>query len=143
MVENSPKSRIIQRVGAPEIDAVTLKIVALEFVEAINSGDPERLIALQTEDFAFIDMSGDIEHGQQGWSDYFSAHPEYRIHVQQVLIGGKGVAIIGRTSGSHVPPDVEAEETVLWTAEIRNGLVSEWRIYTDIEEAKKKALEED
>jgi ketosteroid isomerase-like protein len=143
MVENSSKSRTTQRVSASERDAVTLKIVALEFVEAINSGDPERLIALQTEDFAFIDMSGDMEHGQQGWSDYFSAHPEYKIHVQHVLTGSRGVAIIGRTSGSHIPPDVEAEETVLWTAEIENGRVSEWRIYTDVEEARKRVLEED
>jgi hypothetical protein len=143
MVENSSKSHITQRVNVPEIDVVALKIVALEFVEAINSGDPERLIALQTENFAFIDMSGDIERGQQGWLDYFLAHPEYKIHVQHVLTGSRGVAIIGRTSGSHIPPDVEAEETVLWTAEIENGLVSEWRIYTDVEEARKRALEED
>jgi len=53
--------------------------------------------------------------------------------------GGNGVAIIGKTTGSHVPPEVEENETVLWTAEIRGGLVAEWRIFSDIEEAKKKA----
>lgn len=51
------------------------------------------------------------------------------------------MAIIGKTTGSHVPPEVEEKETVLWTAEIRNGLVAEWRIYSDIEEAKKEAKE--
>ena len=42
------------------------------------------------------------------------------------------MAIIGKTTGSQVPPEIEEEETVLWTAEIRGGLVAEWRLYTDI-----------
>ena len=85
-------------------------------------------------------MSGEVTRGRQGWEDYFTSNPDYRIHVERVLIGGDGVAIIGRTTGSHVQPEVEEHETVLWTAEIRGGLVSEWRIYTDIEEARKKGL---
>lgn len=35
----------------------------------------------------------------------------------------------------------EEHETLLWTAEIRDGLVAEWRIYSGIEEAKEKAQE--
>ncbi len=116
-----------------------LKSVALGFVECINTGDPEALKAYQTEDFAFIDMSGEVARGIQGWEDYFTSYPDYRIHVEKILIGGDGVAIIGRTTGSHVLPEVEEHETVLWTAEIQGRLVSEWRIYTDTEEARKKA----
>jgi len=114
------------------------KSVALKFVEIINAGDSEALINLQTESFTLIDMAGDIYRGRDGWQDYFSAYPKYKIHVQHVLTSGDGVAIIGKTTGSHVPPEVEEKETVLWTAEIRDGLVSEWRIYSNIEEAKKK-----
>ena len=116
----------------------TLIATAFKFVEAINAGDPERLKALQTEDFTFIDREGNVEHGRQGWSDYFSAYPEYKIHVQQVLTGSSGVAIIGQTTGSHIPPNIEEKETVLWTAEIRDGLVAQWRIYSNTEEAEKK-----
>ncbi|MFQ5822383.1 MAG: nuclear transport factor 2 family protein [Candidatus Heimdallarchaeota archaeon] len=115
------------------------KSVALKFVEIINTGDSEALIKLQTEDFTLIDMEGDVTRGRDGWHGYFSSFPQYRIHVQHVLTSGNGVAIIGKTTGSHVPPEVEEHETVLWTAEIRDGLVAEWRIYSDIEEAKKKA----
>lgn len=116
-----------------------LRSTALGFVECINAGDPEALKAHQTEDFAFTDMSGEVTRGRQGWEDYFTSYPDYRIHVERVLIGGEGVAIIGRTTGSHVSQEVEEHETVLWTAEIRGGLVSEWRIYTDIKEAREKA----
>jgi hypothetical protein len=112
------------------------KSIALKFVEVINAGNSEALIKLQTGDFTLIDMGGHTYHGRDDWSDYFSAYPKYKIHVQHILTSGNGVAIIGKTTGSHVPPEVEAKETVLWTAEIRNGLVAEWRIYSDIEEAK-------
>ncbi len=117
------------------------KSVAIKFVEIINVGDSDALIKLQTEDFTLIDMAGDAYHGRDGWQDYFSAYPKYKIHVQHVLMSGSGVAIIGKTTGSHVPPEVEEKETVLWTAKIRDGLVAEWRIYSDIERVKKRALE--
>jgi hypothetical protein len=117
------------------------KSVALKFVEIINAGDSEALVKLQTEGFTLIDMAGEVYRGRDGWQDYFSAYPKYKIHVQHVLTSGDGVAIIGKTTGSHVPPEVEKKETVLWTAEIRDNLVSEWRIYSNIEEAKKKTQE--
>ena len=121
-------------VGAPES-------VALKFVGVINAGDSEVLIELQTEDFTLIDMAGDVFRGRDGWQGYFLEYPKYKIHVHHVLTSGDGVAIIGKTTGSHVPPEVEEKETVLWTAEIRDGLVAEWRIYSDIETAKKKTQE--
>ena len=124
--KTKPKSN--EKIEAVEV----LKSVALKFLEVINAGDPERLIKLQTEDFTFIDTAGDVTRGRDGWPSYFSSYPKYKIHVQHVLTGGNGVAIIGKTTGSHVPPEVEEKETVLWTAEIRDGLVAEWRIYTNI-----------
>lgn len=125
----------------PSAKAEALKSIALKFVEVINAGDSEGLIKLQTKGFTFIDMAGEVTCGRDGWPGYFSSFPNYKIYVQQLLTGGNGVAIIGKTTGSHVPPEVEEHETVLWTAEIRDGLVAEWRIYSNIEEAKKKVQE--
>jgi ketosteroid isomerase-like protein len=122
-------------------EADSPKSVALQFVEIINAGDSEALMRLQTEDFTLIDMAGDVTRGRDGWPSYFASFPEYKIHVQQVLTSGNGVAIIGKTTGSHVPPEVEEKETVLWTAKIEDGLVAEWRIYSDIAEAKQRAQE--
>lgn len=116
----------------------TPKSVTLKFVEVINAGDSKALVKLQTEDFTLIDMEGDVFRGRDGWQGYFSAYPKYKIHVQHVLISGDGVATIGKTTGSYIPSEVEKKETVLWTAEIRDGLVAEWRIYSDIKETKKK-----
>lgn len=117
----------------PERQTVeTTKSVAMKFVKAINNGDSKALINLQTEDFTLIDADGGVFRGRDGWEDYFSAYPKYKIHVRKVLTGGKGVAIIGKTTGSQIPREIEEKETVLWTAEIREGLVAEWRLYTDI-----------
>ncbi|MFX1562684.1 MAG: nuclear transport factor 2 family protein [Promethearchaeota archaeon] len=114
------------------------KAVALKFVDVINAGDSKRLIKLQTEDFTLIDMAGDITRGRDGWEGYFSDYPKYKILVQHVLTSGNGVAIIGTTTGSHIAPEIEEKETVLWIAEIRDGLVAEWRIYSDIEKIESK-----
>jgi ketosteroid isomerase-like protein len=119
--------------STPAIEKVeALKSVALKFVEAVNNGDSKTLVSLQTKDFTLIDAEGEVSQGRDGWEDYFAAYPKYRIHIQHVLTGGTGVAIIGKTTGSQVPPELEAKETVLWTAEIRGNRLAQWRLYTDI-----------
>ena len=115
------------------------KSIALKFVEIINKGDSKELIKLQTEDFTLIDMAGDTYQGRDDWKDYFTTYPKYKIHTQHILTSGNAIAIIGKTTGSHIQPELEQKETVLWTAEIRNNQVAQWRIYSNIEEIKKKA----
>lgn len=111
--------------------------IALEFVGCINNQNLDGLVKLMTEDHRFIDYGGGVSRGREemrkGWVGYFSAYPEYKIHVSKVTRSGNAVAIIGTTSGSHIPPEIEAKETIIWIAEIENGLVAEWRIYADID----------
>jgi hypothetical protein len=116
---------------------VDSKSVILRFVDCINSGNSEGLKALQTEDFTLIDMDGDAFVGRDEWEDYFRDYPDYKIHVEKILFCGNDVAIIGKTTGSHVDPKVEVLETVLWLADIKNGLVAKWQIYSDLGEIKK------
>ena len=108
-----------------------VKSSALKFVDTINAGNSEGLMALQTEDFTFINYEGEVYQGRSGWNDYFTANPDYKIFVKHIITSGNGVAILGRTTGSHVAPEVEDRETILWTAEIRGDLVSKWRLYSD------------
>jgi uncharacterized protein (TIGR02246 family) len=115
--------------------------VALEFVERINVGDLEGLTALMTEDHTFVDLEGDVERGREamreGWAGFFSAFPEYTIHVSRVAALESVVIIIGNTTGSQVPPEIEAQETVIWAARIEGGLVAEWHIvYADTAKVK-------
>ncbi len=109
--------------------------VVSQFLARINAGDLEGLCSLMTDDFTFIDYRGKVECGKdvmhEGFKGYFSDYPRYKIIVEKVLIGGSGVALIGKTTGSHVPREVEEQETVLWTADVRDGHVATWRIYAD------------
>lgn len=119
------------------------KETALKFVEQINSQNLDGLVQLMTEDHRFVDYEGEADHGREvmrdGFGRYFSAYPEYKIHISKVCTSGDAVAIIGKTTGSHLLPEVDAEEILIWTAKIQNGLIAEWRIYMDLENVRKIA----
>jgi uncharacterized protein (TIGR02246 family) len=113
---------------------------ALAFVDAINAGDLDALVELMTEDHAFIDDDGNEQRGRDtmrwAWRSYFESFPEYQIHTERVVTLGNTVVLIGRTTGSHIAPEVEALETVIWAALVDGGRVREWHIlYTDNEKA--------
>jgi uncharacterized protein (TIGR02246 family) len=116
--------------------------VALAFVERINEGDADRLSDLMTEDHAFIDHDGTVQSGRdvmrEGFRSYFESFPDYTIHLSRVVTIGDVVVLIGRTTGSHIPREVEAEETVVWAARVEGELVREWHIlYADTEKARR------
>ena len=117
------------------LDPVT---IVLKYITCINAGDSKKLAHLQTEDFTFVDLNGNEYVGRNGWESYFTAYPDYRIHVDKILLSGDSVAVIGKTTGSHVEPAVEVLETVLWIAKVNNNLVSFWRIYADTDEVRKR-----
>ena len=109
------------------------KDLVLKFVERINARDADGLAELMTEDFTFVDYEGGgyagRDDGRDNFAKYFELYPEYKIHVSEVLRSGKDIAILGTTTGSHVAAEVEADEVVLWVAEVEGDLVSSWRIY--------------
>jgi ketosteroid isomerase-like protein len=107
---------------------------ALAFVDRINARDHEGLSRLMTAGFVFIDYGGAHHSGRDrmrdGFRRYFEACPKYRIVVEQVFRSGNdSVVTLGRAEGSHLGPEREKRERLVWKADVRNGLVSEWRIY--------------
>jgi uncharacterized protein (TIGR02246 family) len=120
---------------------VNSEVIALKFVDRINAQDANGLAKLMTDNFRFIDYEGNINKGRKkmrkGFASYFSSYPEYKIIIEKIGQSGNDVAIIGTTTGSHVPPEIEAKWTLVWTAKIKNNLVAEWRIYSDINMIKK------
>jgi uncharacterized protein (TIGR02246 family) len=107
--------------------------VALEFVRSINAHDLDGLCALMTEDHVFTDYGGATQGGRAamraGWEGYFRAWPNYRVRIEQVLASGNSVALVGTVSGSHLAAR-ETGRTFAWTAEVRDGLVASWRVYS-------------
>jgi ketosteroid isomerase-like protein len=106
-------------------DAVTA------FNACINARDLRGLTALMAPDHAFVDASGAALHGRDAavaaWRRFFEHFPDYRNVFDEVDVRDDVVVVTGR---SECP--VEAlDGPALWTARVRDGLVSEWRVYDD------------
>lgn len=119
------------------MDQPDLETIALRFVECINNQDIESLASLMTEDFTMIAHNDEPEIVRQlmwqRYQSYFPHFPDYRIHIQKMAFSRDEVAMIGKTTGSHVPVEIEREETVIFIARIEDDLVSQWRIYSDMD----------
>ncbi len=103
------------------------------FIEWVNRGDIGKVNSFISPDIVFTDIEGRVYREPEFMENYLKAYPAYRIHADRILRGGDGAAVVGSTSGSHVPPDVEENEVLVWTAEVRGGLITEWRIYSTLD----------
>ena len=79
--------------------------VVLAFLDAINSGDVNRLCALMTEDHLFVDALGNKVQGKESmrkaWAGYFQLFPDYRVSHAEILSDGKLVAAFGSAEGTY------------------------------------------
>lgn len=113
------------------MDAFDIMMVALNFNVRINRRDLEGLVELMTEDHRFIDIPGEVHEGKdvmkKGWREFFTKFPDYRNVFTDVKVRNGVVVMIGYSTCSYKQLDGPS----IWTAKIRNGLVSEWRVYED------------
>ena len=112
--------------------------VALRFNERINARDLTGLGEMMTEDHVFIDIPGEVFEGRpmmvSGWFDFFKNYTDYRNNFTHIEVKDGVVIMVGFSECSHDPLDGPA----IWTAKIRDGLVSEWRVYDDKDEVRKE-----
>ena len=116
--------------------------VALAFVDRINRHDVGGLVALMTEHHRFVDGLGQEVRGREkmekGWCGYFAWFPDYSIKVDDALSSGDVVALFGTAQGTYsVDGNLLAENhweiPAAWKAVVRDGKLSEWRVYADNE----------
>jgi len=126
---------------------MTISQTAQEFVRSINAHNNERIVALMSSDFAFIDSLGNRSTRpgiDAGWQHYFAMVPDCWIKVDQVVADGNVVILFGKAGGTYVPrggkmtPGNKWETTAAWRAVIKDGKVSEWQIYCDNEPIREK-----
>jgi hypothetical protein len=113
--------------------------VVLAFSNRINHTDLEGLLDLITEDHVLrlLDTPPVFGGGlRPAWQHYFSAFPNYVVYPERIAQDGNAVAVLGHTTGSHLGL-ADAEESripVIWTAEVRDGLIARWSIVPDAPE---------
>jgi len=109
------------------MDSFDAMMVALRFNEKINQRDLEGLSALMTDDHTFIDNSGDVDSNmKEGWRQFFEHYPDYRNIFTSVTVRNNVVVMVGYSTCSNEP---RLNGPSMWTARIRDGNVSEWRVY--------------
>ncbi|SEU33887.1 SnoaL-like domain-containing protein [Lacrimispora sphenoides] len=80
-----------------------IRETALAFVDAINSHNADKITTLMTDDHTFIDAYGNSsnkEAMQQGWPGYFSWFPDYLIEINNILVSGVTVVLLGYAGGT-------------------------------------------
>ena len=116
--------------------------VALNLVRAINAHDPNRILAIMSSRPVFFDSLGASVSGRsqmrRAWVGYFGMVPDYRIEVNQVLVAGSLVALLGWASGTYSTDGKLRRKNrwktpAAWTARVKRGRVLEWRVYADNE----------
>ena len=117
------------------MDAFDVMMVVLRFNERINARDLQGLVGMMTPDHFFIDSEGRRDDDMEnGWRQFFARFPDYRNVFTRVQVEGDFVAIARYSTCSYEPLDGPA----LWSARVRGGLVSEWRVYKETPENGKK-----
>jgi len=103
------------------------------FAAAINRHDIEALTALMTQDHLFVDSVGQQVQGiapmEAGWRRYIAMCPDYWIRTDTVVADDNVVLAVGEAGGTidGVPWCIPAA----WKAVVRDGKVTEWRVFAD------------
>ena len=107
------------------------------FIDAINRGDVGRLAALMSPDHRLQVLQEPPVTGRDAnrdaWHGYVTAFPDYVIYPDRLVHRGDEVAVLGRTTGSHLglPDHEERQLTVIWRAIVQDGLLTLWQIIED------------
>jgi hypothetical protein len=118
--------------------------VALQFVEAINSGDVDRISSLMATDHLFIDSGGRQLHGQDAvrdaWSRYLVMFPDYRVEVREALSDLQTVVLLGRASATfptegQLHPENRWSVPAAWRAVVSDDRIAVWQVFADNEPA--------
>ncbi|HUI44077.1 MAG TPA: nuclear transport factor 2 family protein [Terriglobia bacterium] len=121
--------------------------VVQNFVARINQHDTPGLVELMSPDHVLIDsLENRITRPavEAGWPAYFAVGPDYWIKVASALAEGDTVALFGSAGGTYIPkggvlkPENKWEAPAAWLARVRDGRISEWRVYCDNEPIREK-----
>jgi ketosteroid isomerase-like protein len=111
-----------------ETNSFDLLLVVLRFNEMINQRDLEGLAELMADDYTFISNSGEVTKGKdvnkQGWKEFFEEYPDYKNIFTTTTVQNNIVVMVGYSACSC--KRLDGPNT--WTAKIRNGRISEWRV---------------
>jgi putative acetyltransferase len=114
--------------------------VILDFVDAINHADTERMVGLMTDDHIFVDSRDNALSGKdnlkQAWKFYFELFPDYTIEITGMLQNKSHFCMYGYTSGTYKNLKNADNSNywripAAWNAIIDNNRIKFWQVYAD------------
>ena len=115
------------------------KLTALLFNECINSEDIDGMVSLMTDNHSLIcyDEVGTMNKNtsREAWERFFSGVKNYMNHFTRIESRDNFVIMIGKATCSNVE---SLNINVLWSATIENDKLSEWQVYEDTIENRKR-----
>jgi ketosteroid isomerase-like protein len=114
--------------------------IILDFVDAINHADLDKMVELMADDHVFVDSRDNKSTGKdnlkQAWMFYFDLFPDYNIEITGMLQKKSLLCMYGYASGTYKNMKNEDNSNhwkipAAWTAIIKNNKVKYWHVYAD------------
>ena len=114
--------------------------IVLEFVDAINCADIDKIYSLMTDDHLFVDSQDNRTTGKekmkQAWIGYYQLFPDYKIEVKEIFKKGPLICLLGYASGTYKGVENKSNDNywrmpAAWRAEIKDNKIKEWQVYAD------------
>jgi hypothetical protein len=114
--------------------------IALDFIDAINCANVDKMCNLMSIDHTFIDSQDNKTTGKeklrQGWFGYFSFFPDYKIEINEILEMDSLICMFGYASGTYRNLINEDNSNfwripAAWRAIVKDNKINLWQVYAD------------
>jgi len=121
---------------------VNNKEIVLQFIEALNNADIEKIANMMADDHVFIDSGVGKYTGKetmkQGWIAYFDMFPDYKIEAVDITQNDSTVGVFGYASGSFKGnKNKHFRIPASWKAVVKKGKIKHWQVYCETKEIEK------
>lgn len=120
--------------------------VVKEYIKRINEHNLTGMLEITADDAAFVDSMGINTTGkidmQKAWDLFLTFFPDYTIQVKDIISKNGMVAVFGTAKGTvatggRILDENKFEIPASWTATVKQGKISKWRVYADNEPVRK------
>jgi ketosteroid isomerase-like protein len=114
--------------------------IVMDFVEAINSANVDKIYNLMADDHLFIDSRDNRvvgkENMRQAWIRYFELFPDYKIEIFEILEKDSLICVLGHAGATYKNLKNENNSNywripIACTALVKDNQINAWQVYAD------------
>ena len=112
----------------------------MDFADAINRGDLDKMVDLMSDDHTFVDSRDNRVSGKENlmqvWKGYFNLFPDYKIEITGMLQKKSLFYLVGYAGGTYMNLTNENNSNcwripAAWRVIIKKNKVQYWQVYAD------------